>query len=394
MAQSWRDYSIETRFIHSGQPPDPVTGAVNVPISLATTYAQPTPGQTLAGYDYSRAGNPTRTAFENCVAECEGAKYGLAYSSGCGATATILAMYGPGDHIVSSDDVYGGSRRLFDRVATPSQSLSFTYVDSTNLADVEKALQPNTKMFWLETPTNPNLKVSDVEKIAELCHARGVKLFVDATFCSPYCMNPILLGADLSYHSVTKYIGGHSDVIMGVISTNDEELYEKLKFLQKSIGAVPSPFECYLAIRGLKTLHLRMKACSENALRIAEMLESHSKIERVMYPGLASHPQHEVSRKQMRYFSGMITFWLKGGLEQSRIFLESVKLFTCAESLGAVESLIEHPAIMTHASVPPEQRRQLGISDTMVRISVGCENIDDLMHDMTQALEKVPETSE
>ncbi|CAG9332519.1 unnamed protein product [Blepharisma stoltei] len=389
MSEDWSQYHQETRFIHAGQPPDPVTGALATPISLSTTFAQHSPGTTYGGFEYSRTGNPTRKAFEQCLAASEGARFALAFASGCATTATIMAMYGPGTHILSSDDVYGGTRRLFTRMCTPNQGIEFGFVNTSDPAAVEAAFKPNTKLLWLETPTNPTLKISDIQLIAEIAHKHGVHVYVDNTFCSPYGQHPIELGADAVVHSCTKYIGGHTDVVMGVMCTSNEEIYNKVKFLQNTIGAVPSPFDCYLALRGMKTLHLRMKAHQKNALRVAQFLESHPKVDKVLYPGLPSHPQYEIARKQMKNFSGMISFYLKGGLAEARRFLEHVKLFVCAESLGAVECLLEHPGIMTHASVPEEVRAELGISDSLIRLSIGVEHIDDILRDLTGALDAI-----
>jgi cystathionine gamma-lyase len=389
MSEDWSSYRQETRFIHAGQNPDPVTGALCTPISLSTTFAQHSPGVTYSGYEYSRTGNPTRKAFEECMASSEGAKYGLAFSSGLAATATILNMYGPGTHIISSDDVYGGTRRLFTRVCSPNQGVEFSFVNTSDPTTIEAAIKPNTKLIWLETPTNPTLKISDIQLIAEIAHKHGVHLYADNTFCSPYGQHPIELGADVVIHSCTKYIGGHTDVVMGVVVTSNEDIYTKIKFLQNAIGAVPSPFDCFLAMRGMKTLHLRMKAHQENAMRVAQMLESHQKVQKVVYPGLPSHPQHEIAVRQMKCFTGMITFYLKGGLPEARKFLENTKLFVCAESLGAVECLMEHPGLMTHASVPVEVRAELGIDDSMIRLSIGVENIEDILQDIIRALEAV-----
>lgn len=389
MSNDWTSYHQETRFIHAGQDPDPVTGALTTPISLSTTFAQHSPGVTYSGFEYARTSNPTRVAFEKCLASSEGAKYGLAFSSGCAATATIMAMYGPGTHIISSDDVYGGTRRLFTRMCTPSQGIEFSFVNTTDLAAIEAAFKETTKILWLETPTNPTLKISDIQEIAVLCRNRNVHLYVDNTFCSPYGQHPIELGADVVMHSCTKYIGGHTDVVMGVVCTSSDEIYQRIKFLQNTIGAVPSPFDCFLALRGMKTLHLRMKACSKNALKVAQLLEGHPKVEKVIYPGLSSHPQYEIAQKQMKCASGMISFYLKGGLPEARKFLENAKLFVCAESLGAVECLMEHPGIMTHASVPEANRAELGISDSLVRLSVGIEHIDDILADLNRALDAI-----
>jgi len=298
-------------------------------------------------------------------------------------------MYGPGTHIISSDDVYGGTRRLFNRVCHPNQGIEYSFVNTSDPTQVEAAITPNTKLVWLETPTNPTLKISDIQAIAEITRRHNIHLYVDNTFCSPFGQHPLELGADVVHHSCTKYIGGHTDVVMGVVCTSNQEIYTKIKFLQNSIGAVPSPFDCYLAMRGMKTLHLRMKAHQKNALKVAKMLEASEKVQKVVYPGLPSHPQHELAARQMKNFSGMITFYLKGGLPEARRFLEATKLFVCAESLGAVECLMEHPGLMTHASVPAEVRAELGIDDSMIRLSVGVEHIDDILNDITRALDAV-----
>jgi len=374
--------------IHAGQAPDPVTGAVCVPISLATTYAQSSPGVNK-GFEYSRTGNPTRRAFEECVAALENGKYGLAFASGSATTVTIVNMFKTGDHIISVDDVYGGTQRYFNKVANPNMGIDFTFIDLTKAETLEPAFTPKTKMVWLETPTNPMLKIIDIQRVCEIAHKHGAIVVVDNTFMSPYFQKPLDLGADIVVHSVTKYLNGHSDVLMGILATRNEDLYNKLKFLQNSIGAVPAPFDCYMALRGVKTLHLRMEAHAKNAQVVAEFLEGHSAVEKVVYPGLKSHPQHEIAQKQMSGFGGMITFYIKGGLDESRTFLESLKLFALAESLGAVESLAEQPAIMTHASVPAEARAKLGISDSMVRLSIGVEHIDDIMADLKGALQAV-----
>eukprot|EP01006_Ploeotia_vitrea_P036271 TRINITY_DN66002_c3_g1_i1.p2 TRINITY_DN66002_c3_g1~~TRINITY_DN66002_c3_g1_i1.p2 ORF type:complete len:398 (-),score=262.35 TRINITY_DN66002_c3_g1_i1:1802-2995(-) len=386
----YTDGGFATRAIHAGQKPDVVTGAVAVPISLATTFVQPSPGQ-HTGYEYSRSGNPTRKAFEDCVASLENAKYGLAFASGSAATASIINMLKTGDHVVTGDDVYGGTNRFFNKVATPTNGMSFSFVDLTVDGELEKALTEKTRLVWLETPTNPTLKIVDIEKAAAAAHAynKDIIVVVDNTFASPALQNPLTLGADMVVHSVTKYINGHSDVVMGVVVTSDDKLRERLAFIQNSIGAVPAPFDCYLAMRGLKTLPLRMKAHSENATAVAQFLAKHEKVDKVIYPGLESHPQHAIARKQMRLFGGMVTVYLKGGIKESRQFLEGLHLIRLAESLGSVESLAEHPAIMTHAAVPPEQRKQLGISDSLVRLSVGVEDINDLIKDLTFALNSI-----
>lgn len=380
-----------TTAIHAGTHPDPITGAVVTPISLATTFVQKSPGQ-HTGYEYSRTGNPTRTAFEECLAACENAKYALAFASGSATTATIINMLNAGDHVISVDDVYGGTNRYFNKVATVANKLEFSFVDFTAPGALEAAIKPNSKLLWLETPTNPTLKIVDIAAICEIAHKHNLIVVADNTFASPFLQTPLDLGADIVVHSCTKYIGGHSDVVMGVLATNNTELYTKLKFLQNSIGAIPSPFDCYMALRGVKTLHLRIREHCKNGLAVAQFLEAHPMVEKVLYPGLPSHPQHELAKKQMRGFTGMVTFFLKGGLEESRQFLEALSLFALAESLGAVESLAEHPAIMTHASVPAEQRALLGISDSMVRLSVGCEDLDDIIADLKQALAAIKTT--
>eukprot|EP00470_Lotharella_oceanica_P006764 CAMPEP_0170198486 /NCGR_PEP_ID=MMETSP0040_2-20121228/68797_1 /TAXON_ID=641309 /ORGANISM="Lotharella oceanica, Strain CCMP622" /LENGTH=367 /DNA_ID=CAMNT_0010448479 /DNA_START=666 /DNA_END=1769 /DNA_ORIENTATION=- len=353
--------------------------------SLATTFVQSSPGK-HTGFEYSRTGNPTRKAFEECVASLENAKYALAFASGSAATATIVNMLKSGDHVISIDDVYGGTNRYFTRVAKPANDMKFSFVDLTKPGALQAAITPRTRMVWLETPTNPTLKITDIKAVAKATKQKGLILVVDNTFCSPAIQNPLDLGADVVVHSVTKYINGHSDVVMGVVATNDAKIYEKLKFLQNSIGAVPAPFDCYMALRGLKTLEVRMQRHTHNAMIVAQFLEAHPKVAKVIYPGLKSHPQHQVARSQMRLWGGMVTFFLKGGIKESRQFLENLKVFALAESLGAVESLAEHPAIMTHAAVPPDQRKKLGISDSLVRLSVGIEDVNDLVRDLKQAL--------
>lgn len=378
------EWGFGTRAIHVGQSPDPLTGAVIPPIYQTSTFAQESPGK-HKGYDYSRADNPTREAYEKCVASLEGGRYGLAFASGLAAIDSVLRLFKPGDHVVCGDDVYGGTRRLFERVLR-LYGLDFTYLDLSDLKAAEAAFRPNTKLLWLETPTNPLLKIFDLEGLSRIARAKKALSVVDNTFMSPYFQKPLSLGCDVVVHSVTKYMNGHSDVIGGVVVTNRAEIHDQLKFTQMAVGAVPSPMDCFLVLRGLKTLQVRMERHAQNAQKIAEFLESHSKVDRVVYPGLASHPQHALARKQMTGFGGMITFFIKGGLPEARRFLERVRVFTLAESLGGVESLIEHPAIMTHASVPPETRRELGILDTLIRVSVGIEDFHDLKSDLSQAL--------
>eukprot|EP00455_Lapot_gusevi_P013053 TRINITY_DN1629_c0_g1_i1.p1 TRINITY_DN1629_c0_g1~~TRINITY_DN1629_c0_g1_i1.p1 ORF type:complete len:391 (+),score=157.33 TRINITY_DN1629_c0_g1_i1:74-1246(+) len=383
-----RKEGFGTIAIHAGDQIEPRTGAVCTPISLATTYVQESPGE-HRGFEYSRTNNPTRFTMEKCLATLEHAQYGLAFASGSAATGTLINMLKSGDHVISIDDVYGGTQRFFRRVAAPCYGVEFSFVDFTVEGALEAAFTEKTKMVWCETPTNPTLKIADIEKVAKLAKQHNCLLVVDNTFASPYFQTPLDLGADIVVHSITKYINGHSDVVMGFVATSNTEVYEKLKFLQNSLGAVPAPFDCYMVLRGVKTLHVRMRQHEQNAIAVAQFLNSHPKVERTVFPGLESHPQHEIAKKQMRGFGGMITFYLKGGLVQSRQFLEALKLFVCAESLGAVESLAEHPAIMTHASVPAEQRRELGISDNMVRLSIGIEDIADIIHDLSTALDAV-----
>ncbi len=380
-------HRFATRAIHAGQRPDPTTGAIMTPVYMTSTFVQSSPGVVKDGYDYARSKNPTRSALEGNLASLEGGKHGFCFSSGLASTDCVLHTLKAGDHVVLCDDVYGGTFRLMDKVFK-HHGLTFTRVDMTDLDATEKAFTPATKLVWIETPTNPMLKIVDIGAVAKLARAggRAALTIVDNTFATPYLQNPIALGADAAMHSSTKYLGGHSDVIGGVLVTSNEELATKLKFLQNAVGAVPGPLDCFMLLRSTKTLHVRVQRHCENAAQVAEWLEKHPKVESLRYPGLASHPQHEVAKRQMRGFGGMITATLKGGLDQSRRFLERVQLFSLAESLGGVESLIEHPAIMTHASVPPENRAALGISDGLVRLSVGIEDVDDLIADLDQAL--------
>ena len=377
-------YGFGTLSIHAGQEPEPTTGAVMTPIFQTSTYAQVSPGK-HQGYEYSRSDNPTRTAYQNCVAALEGGKYGLAFASGLASIACVMHTLQAGDHVICSDDVYGGTFRIFDKVFK-KMGIDFSFVDLSDLNKARAAFKANTKVLWLETPTNPMLKILDVQALTTLARDKGVLSVVDNTFMSPYFQKPLALGADIVMHSVTKYINGHSDVVGGMLVTNNDKLHTDLKFYQNSVGGVPAPMECFLVMRGIKTLHVRMERHAENAMTVAKFLESHPAVEKVIYPGLESHPQHAIARKQMSGFGGMITFLIKGGLPEARSFLEKVKVFTLAESLGGVESLIEHPAIMTHASVPLENRKALGILDNLVRISVGIEDIDDLIADLKQAL--------
>ena len=380
--------AFETRAIHAGQTPDPTTGAVMTPIYATSTYAQQSPG-VHKGFEYSRTQNPTRFAFERCVADLEDGVAGFAFASGLAATATVLDLLEHGSHVIVCDDLYGGSFRLFERVRRRSANLDFTYLDPTDLFGMESAIQPNTRLIWMESPSNPLLKLVDLRAVAALAKRRGILAAIDNTFASPYCQRPLHFGFDLVVHSVTKYLNGHSDMVGGVAVVGDNsELEKQLRFLQNAVGGVSSPFDSFLALRGLKTLAVRMERHCYNAQRIAEWLENRSDIERVIYPGLKSHPQHELARRQMDAFGGMVTAVLAGGLERSRRFLESCQIFTLAESLGGVESLIEHPALMTHASIPAKQRKTIGIDDGLVRISVGIEHVDDLTADLDQALRR------
>lgn len=380
-------HGFNTRAIHAGQSPDPTTGAVMQPIYATSTYAQESPGQ-HKGYEYSRTQNPTRMAYERCVADLENGRQGYAFASGLASTATILDLLDSGDHVVAMDDMYGGTYRLFERVRKRSAGLSFSFVDLRDKKALEAALRPNTKLIWVETPTNPTLKIADLAMIAEVAHKHGALAACDNTFASPCLQRPLDHGFDMVMHSATKFLNGHSDMVGGMVVVGDKpELAEQLAFLHNSVGAVAGPFDSFLALRGLKTLALRVQRHSENALELSGWLEKHPKVQSVTYPGLASHPQHALAKKQMHGgFGGMVTMYLKGGEPEARRFLENCGLFTLAESLGGVESLIEHPGIMTHASVPPEVRRSLGISDSLVRLSVGVEDVNDLRADLETAL--------
>jgi len=378
-----------TRTIHAGQSPDPSTGAIMPPIYATSTYVQSSPG-VHQGYEYSRSQNPTRMAYERCIADLESGNRGFAFASGMAALATLLDHFEPGDHIIAMDDLYGGSYRLFENVRRRSQGLSFSLVDLSDISKLEQAITPKTRLIWVETPTNPLLKLSDLEQIAAIGRAKGILCACDNTFASPWVQRPIEQGFDLVMHSATKYLNGHSDMVGGVLVVGDNsELEESLAFLQNSVGGVQGPFDSFLALRGLKTLALRMQRHCESAQEIAATLEAHSAVDKVYYPGLKSHPQHALANKQMDGPGGMVTMVLKGGLPAATTFLENVEIFSLAESLGGVESLIEHPAIMTHASIPPDKRAALGIDDGLVRLSVGIEDIDDLQSDLSQALSTI-----
>lgn len=382
MEDQWK---LETLAVHAGVEPDPSTGAIMTPIFATSTYVQESPGK-HRGFEYSRTGNPTRRALETAVAAIEGGAHGLAFASGCAATDAVLHLLNVGDHVVSVDDVYGGTSRTL-RTVWSRHGIETTFADLATKS-ITEFLKPNTKIVWLETPTNPTLKVIDVARVAEDLRKVSPEplLVVDNTFASPCFQRPFDLGADIVLHSTTKYLNGHSDVVGGALIVNDRALRDRLHHIQNTTGGVCGPFDAWLVMRGLKTLSVRMRQAGENAMEIASFLEKHPSVERVLYPGLPSHPQHSVAKKQMSAFGGIITFYRKGGISQARKFLESVKVFALAESLGGVESLVEHPAIMTHASLPAETRQKLGISDSLVRLSIGIEHVSDLKADLDQAL--------
>jgi cystathionine beta-lyase/cystathionine gamma-synthase len=373
-----------TRAIHAGQEPEPATGAVVVPIFQTSTYAQPQLGK-HRGYEYSRTGNPTRTALETCIASLEGGRYGLAFASGMAAEATIMRLLGPTDDTIAVDDLYGGTYRLFKQVLEP-MGLTFTFVDATHPEAVEKAWTPQTRMVWIETPTNPRLKLVDIAAVSALAHARGALVVVDNTFLSPLFQRPLALGADIVVHSATKYLGGHSDTISGVLVTDREDLSQRLAFLQNAVGGVPGPMDAWLVLRGLKTLAVRMREHERNAIAVARFLKGHPRVERVHFPGLPDHPQHALARRQMQGFGGMVSVELRGGLAAARRTVERLRIFTLAESLGGVESLVEVPAVMTHASIPEAVRRKHGVPDGLIRLSVGLEDARDLISDLDRAL--------
>lgn len=381
-----RSLALATLAIHGGQSPDPSTGAVMPPIYATSTYAQASPGE-HQGFEYSRTHNPTRFAYERCVASLEGGSRGYAFASGMAATSTVMELLDAGSHVVAMDDIYGGTFRLFERVRKRTAGLQFGFVDLTDMAAFEAAITPQTKMVWIETPTNPMLKVVDIAAVAAIAKRHGLIVVVDNTFASPMLQRPLELGADLVLHSATKYLNGHSDMVGGMVVVGDNaELAEQMAFLQNSIGGVQGPFDSFLALRGLKTLPLRMKAHCANALALAQWLETHPAIEKVIYPGLPNHPQHELATRQMNGYGGIVSIVLKGGFEAAKRLCEKTELFTLAESLGGVESLVNHPAVMTHASIPVERRDQLGISDALVRLSVGVEELGDLQLDLERAL--------
>lgn len=374
-----------TKAIHAGVEPDPTTGAIMTPIYQTSTYVQESPGK-HKGYEYARTQNPTRTVLQNNLAALENGKYGICYSSGLGATDAILKLFKPGDEIIASADLYGGTYRIMVRVFQ-EYGLKFNFVGLDNLANLEAAITPATKMVWIETPTNPLLRLVDIRAVAAITKARNIRLVVDNTFASPYLQNPLDMGADIVVHSVTKYLGGHSDTVMGAIVLNDEETAQRLAFIQNACGAVPGPQDCFLVLRGIKTLHLRMQRHCENALKIAQFLKQHPKVSQVNYPGLEDHPQHELAKEQMRGFGGMVSFTLHGdSLDEAVRVMESFQVFSLGESLGGVESLCTHPASMTHASIPKEEREKNGLKDTLIRLSVGVEDAEDLIEDLKQAI--------
>ena len=381
-----RDFS--TRVIHAGQHPDPSTGAIMPPIYATSTYVQASPG-VHQGYEYSRTQNPTRMAFERCIADLENGTHGFAFASGMAATSTVLELIDAGSHVIAMDDLYGGTFRLFDKVRQRSANLAFSFIDLSDLDAVRAAIRPNTRMLWVETPTNPMLKIADLSALAALAREHNLICVADNTFATPYNQRPLDFGIDIVLHSVTKYLNGHSDMVGGAVVTGREDLAEQLAFLQNSCGAVLGPFDSFLVLRGLKTLAVRMQRHNRNGQAMAEFLSEQPGIERVIYPGLNNHPQYDLAHRQMQGFTGMVTAFVRGGPKAASTFLESLKVFALAESLGGVESMINHPAIMTHASVPPDKRAALGMADHLVRFSVGIEAFDDLSADVTQALQSV-----
>lgn len=375
---------IETLAIHAGQRPDPTTGAIMTPVYQTSTYVQDGPAQ-HKGYEYARSQNPTREALERNIAALEGAAHGIAFASGCAAMTTVMHLFEQGDHLICGDDVYGGTYRLFEQVMS-KHGMRFTFIDMTREDALERAIRPDSRAVWLETPTNPLLKVTDLTRASEIAHANGLKVICDNTFATPIFQRPLELGSDIVVHSTTKFIGGHSDVIGGIVCTNDDEVAERLRFLQNALGAIPGPWDAWLVLRGTKTLPVRMRAHDENGRRVAAFLAQHAEVEDVIYPGLPSHPHHELAKRQMSGFGGMISAVVRGGLQRSTAVVRATKIFSLAESLGGVESLIELPAIMTHASVPPDVRKEIGIDDGLIRLSVGIEHIDDLLEDLDRAL--------
>jgi cystathionine gamma-lyase len=378
---------FDTKAVHAGIKPDPTTGAIVPPVYQTATYVLPEVGRNL-GYDYTRASNPTRAVLEENVAALEGGKHAVSYASGLSAVDAVVRMLSAGDHVVCSDDVYGGVSRIFNQILTRF-NLSFTYVDTSETDNIREAIRPNTRLIWIETPTNPLLKVTDLEAAAAIAKEHDILIGVDSTFATPALLQPLEYGIDIVLHSTTKYLSGHNQLIGGIVVVNRDDLFEQLKFMQKSIGAVSSPFDCWLTLLGIKTLHLRMERHSANAMKVASFLEEHPKVSRVSYPGLPSHPQHEIAKRQMKSFSGMISLELAGGIPAGRDLMNNVELCALAESLGAVETMVTHPATMTHAGVPKEEREARGLTDGLVRISVGIEDVEDIIADLDQALARV-----
>jgi cystathionine gamma-lyase len=385
MSNDDKKRAFATRAIHAGQEPDPTTGAIMPPIYATSTYVQESPG-VHKGYEYSRTQNPTRMAYERCIADLESGTHGFAFASGMAAIGTALELIDSGSHVIAMDDLYGGTRRLFSGVRERSSGLEFTYVDMSDASQLADALRENTRMIWIESPSNPLLKLVDLKAVAGIAGDRDILVVCDNTFATPYLQRPLELGCDIVMHSATKFLNGHSDMVGGILATADAGLAERLAYLQNSIGAVAGPFDSFLALRGLKTLDVRMERHCRSAMAIAEWLEQDPRVARVLYPGLESHPQHELAKQQMPGFGGIVTFFIKGELADARRFLERCEVFALAESLGGVESLVDHPAIMTHASVPESERAKLGISDQLIRLSIGIEALDDLIADLDQAL--------
>ncbi|MFN0206448.1 MAG: trans-sulfuration enzyme family protein [Planctomycetota bacterium] len=383
MADHPESFAFDTLCVHAGQEPDPATGAIMTPVYMTSTYVQASPGQ-HKGFDYSRTSNPTRAALEHNLAALEGGKYGLAFSSGMGAINTVLNLLKAGDHVVAGNDLYGGTYRIL-KTLYEKFGLATTFIDTTNLKELETAIRPQTKLILFETPTNPLLRLTDLAAASAIAKKHGILTCCDNTFATPALQRPLLLGCDLSLHSTTKYLGGHSDVVGGAILTNNQELYSKLKHYQNAVGATPGPMDCFLVLRGAKTLHLRMERHVQNAQKVALFLASHSNVERVYYPGLPSHPQHALAKQQMSAAGGIVSFELKGGVEEGMRFASKTKLFALAESLGGVESLIDHPVSMTHGSIPRDERMKAGLNDGLLRLSVGVENVNDLIRDLEQA---------
>lgn len=385
MAKDTSKLGFGTRAIHAGQEPDPTTGAIMTPIYQTSTYVQESPGKNK-GYGYARGKNPTRVALEDCLAALEGAKHGLCFSSGMGAMDAVIKLLSPGDEVITGDDLYGGSYRMFTKIYEPL-GIKFHFVNMFDLSNVEKAINKNTKMIWAETPTNPTMQIVDISALSSIAKKNNLMLAVDNTFASPYLQNPLALGADLVMHSVTKYLGGHSDVVMGALIMNDDKLHERLYFILNSCGANPGPMDSWLVLRGVKTLHLRMERHCQNGRKVAEFLKSHPKVDKIYWPGFTDHPNHEIAKKQMRDFGGMISFTTKNAtLEDTFKLASSFKVFSLAESLGGVESLVNHPATMTHASIPKAEREKAGVVDSLLRLSVGVEDAEDLIADLKQAL--------